>query len=91
VLVRRNDPVALARALSDLLADPGRRQDLAARGSEVAARYDWQVLARRILTVYETVLPADGGAVTADPDAEFPAVPPAGSATRPPRIRRARR
>ncbi|RZU31449.1 glycosyltransferase family 4 protein [Blastococcus saxobsidens] len=91
VLVRRDDATALARALCDLLADPGRRAALAARGAEVAAQYDWQVLARRILAVYETVLPAGGGAVTAGPDDDFPAVPPTGTAPRPPRIRRGRR
>jgi phosphatidylinositol alpha-mannosyltransferase len=70
VLVRRGDPASLATALSDLLADPARRAQLSARGAEVAAAYDWDVLARRILTVYETVVPAGGGAVLAqDEDA----------------------
>ena len=91
VLVRRNDPAALARALCDLLADPERRNALAALGSQVAARYDWQVVARRILAVYETVLPTGGGTVTADPDVDFPAVPPTGTAARSPRIRRGHR
>jgi phosphatidyl-myo-inositol alpha-mannosyltransferase len=68
VLVRRGDPGALARALCDLLADPDRRARLSARGREVAARYDWAVLARRILAVYETVLPPEGGEVTAGDD-----------------------
>jgi phosphatidylinositol alpha-mannosyltransferase len=78
VLVRRGDPAALADALCALLADPVRRAELAAGGARVAAGYDWDVLARRILTVYETVLPPDGGEVTAEEDDEtFPAVPPA--------------
>ena len=63
VLVRRGDPGALARAICDLLADPDRRAELSARGAEVAAAYDWDVLARRILEVYEMVLLADGGGV----------------------------
>ncbi|MCZ2856971.1 glycosyltransferase family 4 protein [Blastococcus sp. VKM Ac-2987] len=91
VLVRRNDAAALGRALDELLADPGRRAELAARGSAAAAQYDWQVLARRILAVYETVLPAGGGVVTAGTDDDFPAVPPTGTAARPPHIRRPRR
>ncbi|MCF6507536.1 glycosyltransferase family 4 protein [Blastococcus sp. MG754426] len=91
VVVRRDDPAALGQALSDLLADPGRRAELAARGSRAAARYDWQVLARRILAVYETVLPPGGGVVTAAPDHDFPGVPPTGTAAGPPRIRRPRR
>ena len=70
VLVRRGDAAALAGALGDLLADPGRRAELSARGSAAAAQYDWSVLARRILTVYETVaLPGGGGVLpTALPD-----------------------
>ncbi|WP_456599339.1 glycosyltransferase family 4 protein [Blastococcus sp. SYSU DS0616] len=91
VVVRRDDPAALGRALADLLADPARRAELAARGSQVAARYDWQVLARRVLAVYETVLPPGGGVVTAAPEDEFPGVPPTGTAAGPPRIRRPRR
>ncbi|MGY1723771.1 glycosyltransferase family 4 protein [Blastococcus sp. SYSU DS0533] len=91
VVVRRDDPAALGQALSDLLADPDRRAELAARGSRAAARYDWQVLARRILAVYETVLPPGGGVVTAAPEHEFPGVPPTGTASGPPRIRRPRR
>jgi phosphatidyl-myo-inositol alpha-mannosyltransferase len=79
VLVRRGDPGALARALCDLLADADRRARLSARGQEVAARYDWAVLARRILAVYETVLPPEGGEVTAGDDDTWTALaaPPA--------------
>jgi phosphatidylinositol alpha-mannosyltransferase len=68
VLVRRGDAPALAQALCQLLGDPARRAELSARGSVVAAQYDWSVLARRILAVYETVVPAEGGAVEADDD-----------------------
>jgi len=82
VLVRRGDASALAGALCDLLADPARRAELSATGSHVAAGYDWDVLARRILAVYETVIPAGAGAVTAGEDDEFPAVPPARMQTR---------
>ena len=56
MLVRRGDSAALGRALCDLLDDPARRAELSARGAEVAAGYDWTVLARRILAVYETVM-----------------------------------
>jgi phosphatidyl-myo-inositol alpha-mannosyltransferase len=72
VLVGRGDAGALGRALCDLLADPGRRAELSARGSEVAAGYDWGVLARRILAVYETVVLPAGGGVTAGDDDDFP-------------------
>ena len=79
VLVRRGDPAALARALSDLLAEPDRRAELSARGREVAAGYDWAVVARRILAVYETVLAAGGGEVTADDDDALPEDLPSGA------------
>jgi phosphatidylinositol alpha-mannosyltransferase len=66
VLVRRGDAAALARALTALLGDPGRRAALSARGREVAAGYDWSVIARRILAVYETVVLPGGEEVTAE-------------------------
>jgi phosphatidylinositol alpha-mannosyltransferase len=71
VLVRRGDPVALAEALCELLAGPARRAELSAIGARVAAGYDWDVLARRILAVYDTVVLPDGGEVTAVDD-DFP-------------------
>src|SRR5919199_959515 len=70
VLVRRGDPAALADALGDLLADPGRRAALSAHGRQVAAGYDWSVLVRRILAVYETVA-VPGGEVTAGEGGEI--------------------
>jgi phosphatidylinositol alpha-mannosyltransferase len=84
VLVRRGDAPALARALEGLLADPERRAQLSAQGARTAADYDWAVLARRILAVYEMVVPSGGSVVTAVEDDDFPAVPPHGtrSATR---------
>lgn len=68
VLVRRGDPRDLARALSELLADPGRRAQLSATGRRVAADYDWSVVARRVLAVYETVVLPGSGEVTASDD-----------------------
>jgi phosphatidyl-myo-inositol alpha-mannosyltransferase len=82
VLVRRGDPAALAGALCALLDDPARRAELSARGAEVAAGYDWQVLARRILTVYETVVSVSGGGVVPGEDDDFPAIPPTGRGAR---------
>jgi phosphatidyl-myo-inositol alpha-mannosyltransferase len=70
VLVRRGDARDLARALSDLLADPAHRARLAATGRRVAAEYDWSVVARRVLAVYETVVLPGSGEVTASDDDE---------------------
>ncbi len=82
VLVPRGDAAALGAAVCDLLDDPGRRAALASRGTEAARAYDWPVLARRILAVYETVVPVGGTGVTALPDDDVPAVPPTGSGRR---------
>jgi phosphatidylinositol alpha-mannosyltransferase len=81
VLVRRGDPAALARTLCDLLADPARRAALSAGGARAAAEYDWDVLARRILTVYETVvLPGGGEVLAGDDDEGVPRLPPGDNA-----------
>jgi len=83
VLVRRGDPAALADALCGLLSDPARLAELSDAGPRAAAAYDWDVLARRIVEVYETVLLPEGGEVTAEGDDEsYPAVPPARSEAR---------
>jgi phosphatidylinositol alpha-mannosyltransferase len=84
--VRRGNPAALAEALCGLLGDPARLAELTAGGAGVAAAYDWDVLAGRILAVYETVLPLGGGEVTATDDDEiFPTLPPARTQARSPR------
>jgi phosphatidylinositol alpha-mannosyltransferase len=80
VLVRRGDPAALAAGLSSLLADPDRRAQLSAAGSRTAADYDWSVVARRILVVYETVTAAAGGGVTASSEDDAALLGPAPSA-----------
>ena len=60
------DPAALAAGLAALLDAPDRRRELAATGSRVVAAYDWPVVARQILDVYETVIAAEPGAVVPD-------------------------
>jgi phosphatidylinositol alpha-mannosyltransferase len=59
VLVPPGAPAALAAALGDLLDDPQRRAALAAAGRLRAAMWDWPVVARRVLQVYETAVAAD--------------------------------
>jgi glycosyltransferase involved in cell wall biosynthesis len=56
LLVPPEDPAALARALDGLLADAGARADLAARARERSRRFDWEGLAREVLSVYELAL-----------------------------------
>jgi phosphatidyl-myo-inositol alpha-mannosyltransferase len=65
-LFRTGDPAELARGLAGLLDDRGRREELAATGSEVVAGYDWPVVTRQVLTVYETVVAAVPITVTPD-------------------------
>jgi glycosyltransferase involved in cell wall biosynthesis len=90
VLVRRGDAAALAAALLELLGDPARRERLSRRGREVAAGYDWSVIARRILAVYETVVAPGGGEVTAGDD-EPPDLPGLAEVEQVPRRWRVRR
>ena len=59
VLVPPGAPAALAEALDDLLDDPGRRADLAATGRRRSVMWDWPVVARRVVQVYETAVAAD--------------------------------
>jgi phosphatidylinositol alpha-mannosyltransferase len=68
-LFRTGDPAALAGSLAELLDDPGRRARLAAAGTEVVAPYDWPVVTRQILAVYETVVAADPVRVSPDTSA----------------------
>jgi len=57
-LFRTGDPGSLARELAGLLDDPARQQRLANVGREVVAAYDWPVVAKQIVAVYETVVAA---------------------------------
>jgi len=54
-LFANGDPESLARAASDLLASPQRREELVAAASEHVQRYDWDVVAREVLNVYASV------------------------------------
>jgi phosphatidylinositol alpha-mannosyltransferase len=58
-----------------------RRRALSAAGREAAASYDWQVVARRVLAVYETVATPGGDVVTVD-DGDVAAVTGAGGLVR---------
>jgi phosphatidyl-myo-inositol alpha-mannosyltransferase len=48
----------LAAAAARLLDDPGRRAVLAQAATRAVAQYDWKVVTRDVLRVYETVAPA---------------------------------
>ena len=62
------DAGALARELTGLLDHSDLRAEFASAGAEVVAAYDWPVVARQVLDVYETVIAADPTAVRPDPE-----------------------
>ena len=51
------DAAALARVAGALLDDPERRTTLSAEARNAVRAYDWQLVARDVLRVYETVVP----------------------------------
>ncbi len=57
---RTGDPGGLAAGLEELLTRPALRAELAARGRRVVRVYDWPVVARSIVQVYETVIAVSG-------------------------------
>jgi phosphatidylinositol alpha-mannosyltransferase len=53
------DTDALARELTTLLDEPARRRDLTRQAAEVVSHYDWPVVAKRVLEVYNFVIEAN--------------------------------
>ena len=56
VFVPPRDGEAWAEAVNDLIDDPLRRRNMGLAGHEVAQRYAWPVVARRVLDVYRRVV-----------------------------------
>jgi phosphatidyl-myo-inositol alpha-mannosyltransferase len=54
------DAAALAAAAGRLLDDPAHRASLAAEASEAVREFDWSVVAKDVLRVYQAVAPASG-------------------------------
>ena len=50
------DPADLARAATRLLDDPERRRELSAAATAAVSVYDWSVVAKDVVNVYETVV-----------------------------------
>jgi glycosyltransferase involved in cell wall biosynthesis len=57
VVVRREDPAALAAALHDVAADEGLRQRLVAAGRDRAASYRWDTAAEQLWKLYTDLSP----------------------------------
>jgi phosphatidyl-myo-inositol alpha-mannosyltransferase len=67
-LFANGDVHALARTMSELLDDPARRAELSARATAVVREFDWPVVARRVLEVYQTAIDASPGKVVPGTD-----------------------
>jgi phosphatidylinositol alpha-mannosyltransferase len=59
-LFAAGSPEGLAAAAGRLLDDPARRATLAAAASAAVREFDWSVIARDVVRVYEAVIPAAG-------------------------------
>jgi phosphatidylinositol alpha-mannosyltransferase len=64
------DPESLAHACQSLLSSAERRRALCRTGAGIVRRYDWSVVAREIVRVYETAIASSGGPVREDPEVE---------------------
>ena len=71
-LFRTGDAADLARVCGELLDDPVRRAALVAAASVAVRAFDWPVVARRVLDVYDMVLAAVPGKVTGDDTLPLP-------------------
>ena len=56
-LFETGNPADLARAAGRLLDDPGRRASVSRAAMTAVRSYDWSVVARDVVRVYETVVP----------------------------------
>jgi len=62
VFARPGDDLDLARQISALMDDPGRRREMGRRGRErIEKELGWQCQAKALLTVYETLFSPSGG------------------------------
>jgi phosphatidylinositol alpha-mannosyltransferase len=68
VVATVGDPDSLAHACTTLLDAPARRDALRRTGSDLVRRYDWSVVTREIVRVYETAIAASGERVAEEPD-----------------------
>jgi phosphatidylinositol alpha-mannosyltransferase len=69
-LFKNEDSADLARVIVSLLRDEERRKELATKGRLSAQKYDWQVVAEQIESVYEMAI-AGGQRVTLSSENKF--------------------
>jgi phosphatidylinositol alpha-mannosyltransferase len=76
MLATVGDAESVAHACGVLLDAPARRESLRRNGRALVERYDWSVVAREIVRVYETAIAASVGRVVEEPEpAAAPAAP----------------
>jgi phosphatidylinositol alpha-mannosyltransferase len=63
MLAAVNDEAALAEALRDMMTDPVRRAELGDAATRRVAGFDWSIVAKQVLRVYETAIAATPGRV----------------------------
>jgi phosphatidylinositol alpha-mannosyltransferase len=68
VLTPMGNVAVLAEAIDGLLGNPDRRHSLVEAANRAVVRYDWSVVTRQILRVYETAIAASTGYVVAEQD-----------------------
>ena len=56
LLVKPQDPSALAAAIIDVLRDPARAAAMASRGRERSVHYSWDRVSQRVLSYYERLI-----------------------------------
>ncbi|HJY74829.1 MAG TPA: glycosyltransferase family 4 protein, partial [Streptosporangiaceae bacterium] len=66
------DAADLARAAGRLLDDPARRAELSAAALAAVAQYDWSVVARDVIRVYEMVMLGRTRVAVAQDTGDFP-------------------
>jgi phosphatidyl-myo-inositol alpha-mannosyltransferase len=66
------DPESIAHACTALLDAPARRAALVRTGAAIVDRYDWTVVAREIVRVYETAMSVSSGRVVEDEEPRAP-------------------
>jgi phosphatidylinositol alpha-mannosyltransferase len=72
VLATVGDPESLGHACATLLSAPARRAALVRTGRAVVGRYDWSVVAREVVRVYETTISVASGRVVEDEEPRTP-------------------
>ena len=71
LLATVGDPESFAHACSTVLSSDTRCVHMRRTGEQVVARYDWQVVAKEIVRVYETTIAASHERVTEEPERDI--------------------